>query len=198
MAATSAPRSFAHARPFTSLADVLEPDSADEAPTRAGDIAFADTVVAAVLPDDVVPASAPIFVAESPPRASFATAPRLWRRLRSAPRRLRRDVNVALAEAREVWAGTARDGASTLGRVGSLRSAWDWAPTDVARAALLGAVVFVVAALVGIGALVRQEPAPDSLGGEVAEERAPNARDEDRVALAGVTRGRIPARPSRR
>ena len=200
MAATSAPRTFARSRPFTSLADVLEPDGADEAPTRAGDIAFADTVVAAVLPDDVIPASAPIFVTEAPARPSFAPSPRVLRHLVRAPRRLRLGLRVALAEAKQVWASTGRDGASPLSRVRALPSAWDWSPADVLRGAALGGIVFVIAAVLGIGALVRPAAPPTrpELGGELAEARAPNARGDDHVALGGRSRGRTPPRPSRR
>lgn len=121
-----------------SLADLLEPDGSDELPTRvglvagtrpgtttkvaertpAGDMAFADTVVADDLPD-VAPSSTPFIVNDGTvntplafPLATRLPDESLWASIRAFPRRFRRDVRVAVGEIFDAWRDTAAQAGS--------------------------------------------------------------------------------------
>lgn len=112
----------------------------------------------------------------------------LGTRVRFAWARLRHGMKTSRAEMNELWSATAclehvHDGqgavvyeedpflrAATVGRrVRTLFSFFEWDRADLLRAAWIGLVVFVLAAMVGV--FVLQNAAPDVLGGHPTSAR---------------------------
>jgi hypothetical protein len=162
------------------LADVLEPSTPRAARSlRGGDIAFADTIHVRDLNladtgDELPPASGPVIVNDPdqgtqwmtpfafplPPASEDLS---LSTKLRVLSARVRHGVRGSIEEAQDAWSQT-REAPGFLERLKALWSLWHWERSDLLRAAIMGAAVFLVVATAGAFTIAGDEGAAVAFG----------------------------------
>jgi hypothetical protein len=165
--------------PITELAELLEPDSAHDQGT--GDMAFAPTIHVREILEDAPPPSGPIIVSDAMGQTQHMTplafplppasedAP-VSTKMRVGVSRVRHAFQRSFDELSELWASTG-DG-SFMERARMLWSFWEWERTDLVRAGLIGAAVFLVVATAGASVVATRT------AGASAEVRAPRTLDQ--------------------
>ena len=170
------------------------------APIQVQDFAFADTVFSSGdLSDEPPPPSGPIFVNDpSSPHAhcvtplAFPLPPAaaqvdLSTRMRVLAAHMRHAVRRSREEMSELWAGTAEIVAATgapasfLQRTLTLWSCFQWSRADLARAAMIGIGVFIVAGT--IGATTMDLGGPAAAGSEVRAGRTLEQHTAKKVVI---------------